>query len=147
MFADSHIKVPEALHTLMKLPTAFVIKMNVFVLPLALIAARGATAARHFMFLIEDLIWALISCNSQLRSPGLSIAECRHVDSFVMFAHRAIHLSWLAPDKVCHLLQTVLPERQYGCSCSVNGCRLYWLCRSSRRCRCATEQLRPGLSA
>lgn len=40
--------------TLMKLPTAFVIKMNVFVLPEA--AAKGATAARQRMFLIEALI-------------------------------------------------------------------------------------------
>lgn len=61
------------MHTLIKLPTAFVIKMNVFVLPLALIAARGATAARHFMFLIDDLIWALISCSSQLRSPDFQL--------------------------------------------------------------------------
>lgn len=44
------------MRTLMKLPTAFVIRMNVFVLPLAPIAAKGATAVRHFMFLMEDLI-------------------------------------------------------------------------------------------
>ena len=40
--------------TLIKLPTALVIKMKVFVLPEA--AAKGATAARQRMFLIEALI-------------------------------------------------------------------------------------------
>ena len=40
--------------TLMKLPTACVTKMNVFELPLT--AAKGATAARHFIFLMEALI-------------------------------------------------------------------------------------------
>lgn len=46
--------MPDAVRTLIKLPTAFVIRMKVFVLPPT--AAKGATAARHFMFLMEDLI-------------------------------------------------------------------------------------------
>ena len=41
------------MRTLMKLPTAFVIKMKVLVLPPA---AKGATAAKTLMFLREDLI-------------------------------------------------------------------------------------------
>ena len=40
--------------TLIKLPTAFVISMKVFVLPDA--AANGATAAKHRMFLTAALI-------------------------------------------------------------------------------------------
>ena len=44
----------------MKLPTALVIKMNVLVLPDA--AAKGATAARQRMFLIDAFICALMSC-------------------------------------------------------------------------------------
>jgi len=56
IYAADTSNAPIIMHrlTLMKLPTAFVIKMNVFVLPEA--AAKGATAARQRMFLSEALI-------------------------------------------------------------------------------------------
>ena len=58
----------------MKLPTALVIKMNVFVLPDA--AAKGATAARQRMFLIEAFICALMSCMQHFVKQAISDWKC-----------------------------------------------------------------------